>query len=148
MQGSMLERQHGELVSLRQDVQDLTESLEAFQGNFDQGADAEVRPSRLRMHRPAHRGPATRSAQRVRLDEPEGGEAVRKELADQRKSERDAVAKAREAQSKLSISENARKAEEKAKLEATTNRWRPLVWGGVVVALLAIVVRSWLRNRG
>ncbi len=141
MQGSMLERQHGSLMGLREDIQDLTESLDSFQGNFDPGADeGMLRPSSRRIH-------PRRGLQRVRLQEQDGDQGVRKEMADQRKSEREAVEKAREAQSKLSIAENYRKAEEKKRLEAAGNRWRPLLWGGAVVALLALVVRAWLRNR-
>jgi hypothetical protein len=136
MQGSLLERQHGDLLSLRQDVQDLTESLDQFQGSFDQGSgDGSARYRKLRP----------RGVQRVRLQEEE--DPVKKELAAQRKSERDAVDKARDVRSKLSIEENARKAEEKAKVEAETHKLRPFIWGGVVIALLAMVLRSWLRNR-
>jgi len=142
MQGSMLERQHGTLMGLRQDMQDLTESLDNFQGNFDQGAsDGTLRPSSRRVH-------PRRGLQRVRLQDQEGGDqGVRKEMADQRKSEREAIDKARETQSKLSLAENYRKAEEKKRIEAEQNKWRPFLWGGAVVALLALVLRSWLRNR-
>lgn len=146
MQGTMLERQHGDLQSLRLDVQDLTESLEEFQGSFDQGpGDTSLQPSRHRIHARGHSG---RRATRVRLDEPEGDQGVRKELEDQRKSEREGIEKAREARSQLSIEENARKADEKAKIEAAEHKYRPLIWAGVAVGLLALFLRSWLRNRG
>ncbi|BDU73780.1 hypothetical protein [Mesoterricola silvestris] len=141
MQGSMLERQYGTLTGLRQDMQDLTESLDNFQGNFDQGAtDGTLSPSSRRV-RPR------RGVQRVRLQEQDGDQGVRKEMEDQRKSEREAVEKARDAQAKLSIAENYRKAEEKKRLEAEQNKWRPFIWGGVVLALLALILRAWLRNR-
>jgi hypothetical protein len=143
MQGSMLERQHGDLQSLRQDVQDLSDSLDQFTGSFDQedSGDGYLRPSR---HRIRHRAPGL-----VRVQDKEGGEGegVKKELEEQRKSEKDAVAKARDVREKLSIEENARKAEEKAKLEAESHKYRPLIWGGVVVALAALFLRSWMRNR-
>lgn len=141
MQGTLLERQHGDLQGLREDVQDLTESLEQFEDAFDQGAtDGAVRPS----SRPILRH---RAAVRVRLQE-EGDQGVRKELADQRKSEREALDKARDARQKLSWEENQRKAEEKAKVEAEAHKLSPLIWVGVVVALLALFLRSWFRNRG
>ena len=143
LQGTMLERQHGVLQSLRQDMQDLTESLDEFQGNFDPGADEHARPSshRMRRHQPL---------QRVRLQqEPqEEKDPIRKELEDSRKSEKEAVEKARDVRSKLSIEENARKADEKAKIEAETHKYRPLIWIGVAVGLLAMFLRSWMRNRG
>lgn len=140
MQGSMLERQHGELLGLRQDVQELTESLDQFEDAFDQGADGAVRPS----SRPLHR---RHTLLRVRLQE-EGDQGVKKELADQRKNEREAIDKARDVRKQVSWDENQRKAEEKAKIEAETHKYRPLVWVGVVVALLAMFLRSWFRNRG
>jgi len=141
MQGSMLERQRGDLLGLRQDMQELAESLDQFQSSFDQGASSgAVRPSRYRPR-------VRHGAVRVRLQEQDGDQGVRKEMADQRKSERDAVAKARDTQEKLSIAENYRKAEEKARIEAETHKYRPFIWGGVVLALLAMFLRSWLRNR-
>jgi hypothetical protein len=143
MQGSMLERQHGDFLALRQDVQDLSESLEQFEDNFDQGApEGTLRPS---SHRFRHRRP---SVVRVRLQE-EGADAAnaRKDLEATRKSAQEAVEKARDTRSKLSLEENARKAEEKAKLDAEAHKWRPFIWIGVVVALGALFLRSWLRNR-
>jgi len=141
MQGSLLERQHGDLVALRQEIQDLAESLDAAQGAYDGGGDGALRPSRRTVR-------GGRALARVVLQETEKDGGVPKELADQRKSEREAVAKARDVQSKLSIEENARKAEEKARVEAETHKYRPLVWIGVVVALGALFLRSWMRNRG
>ena len=153
LHGAMLERQHGELQGLRQDVQDLSENLEDFEGNFDQGAsDPTVRPSRYRPRK--HRRPA---AVRVRIEEPEGkarrgeddtDQAVRKELDNQRQSEREAVAKAREVQSKLSWEDNARKASEKARLDAPNHPPRRWLWYGSGAALLVLFMRSWLRKRG
>jgi hypothetical protein len=147
MQGSMLERQHGTLLSLRQDIQELSESLDDYQGATDSGASGEtLRPTRMR--------PSRRHAlQRVRLQdqqeqEGDGQRALRKDLEEQRKSEKEAVAKAREVRSQLSYEENARKAEEKARIEAETHKYRPLIWIGVAVALGAMFLRSWLRNRG
>jgi hypothetical protein len=142
MQGSMLERQHGDMVNLRLDVQDLTEALDS-QDSFDGEGGGTAQPSRYRVH-------ARHRALRVRLDEPEheSDKGVRKEMEDQRKSERDAIDKAREARSQLSIEENARKADEKAKIEAETHKYRPLIWIAVGLGLLAMFVRSWLRNRG
>jgi FtsZ-interacting cell division protein ZipA len=153
MQGSMLERQHGTLLSLRQDIQELTESLDDYQSSADSGASGEaLRPT-------LHRGHGHRPLQRVRLQEQQeqqerqdregdGQQALKKELEAQRKSEKDAVAKAREVRSQLSYEENARKAEEKARIEAETHKYRPLIWIGVVVALGAMFLRSWMRNRG
>ena len=142
MQGSLLERQHGELQGLRQDVQELTESLDDAQGTYDQGSfDGKARPSRDR-----HR--QRRQAVLVRLQEGGGDAGVRKELEDQRKSEREALDKARDVREKLSLEENARKADEKKQLEAPANRYRALMWAGAALVLVILAVRSWLGKRG
>ena len=143
MQGTLLERQHGDLQGLRQDVQDLSESLDQFEGAFDQGAeDGSVRPSRYR------RPPPRRAAVRVLLQEPDRDGAARKDLDDTKKSAQEALAKARDVREKLSWDENARKAEEKAKLDRETHRIRNYVSIAAAVGLLALVVRAWLRSRG
>jgi hypothetical protein len=144
MQGSMLERQHGDLQSLRQDVQDLSENLEQFEGSFDQGAsDSFVQPSahRLRGHR---RGRALR----VRLEQPsEGDEGVKKQLEESKKSQREQVDKAYELKAKLSLAENARIAEEKAKLEAAAHPTRRLASIAMAVVLGVLIVGFWLKRR-
>jgi len=140
MHGTMLERQHGELLGLRQDIQELAESLDEMDQGGEQGSSL-PRPSRHRIHR--HPPVA-----RVRWQENEGEGGVRKELSDQRKSEKDAVAKARGVREKLWIVENIRKADEKAKLEAAHRSYQPLIWIGMGLAILAMWGRSWLRNRG
>lgn len=142
MQGSLLERQHGELAALRRDIQDLAESFDAFAGGNDGGSEGSLSPSRRAV------GPRRSPLLRVRLQEGEKPEGIAKELADQRKAEKEAVAKARDMREKLSIEENARKADEKARQEAEKHKLRPLVWIGVAVAMGALFLRSWLRNRG
>ena len=141
MHGTMLERQHGELQGLRQDIQELAESLDNMDPGDDPGAGT-PRPSRRRVHR---RPPAIA---RVRWQESEGEGGVRKELSDQRKSEKDAVARARDVRDKMSIQENIRKADEKAKLESAHKSFQPFIWLGMGLVLLAMWGRSWLRNRG
>ena len=50
MHGTMLERQHGELLGLRQDIQELAESLDEMDQGGEQGSSL-PRPSRHRIHR-------------------------------------------------------------------------------------------------
>jgi len=57
------------------------------------------------------------------------------------------VKEAREVQSKLSLEENARKAEEARKVQAATNSWQRWVWGAFAFIALALVVRSVIRRR-
>lgn len=143
LQGSLLQRQHGDLQALRQDVQDLADAVEGLQDSFDPGAPGEsLQPSR---HRPARRRGAV---VRVLLQEGDSDQGVRKELENQRKAEREAVEKARETQEKLSLAENARKAEEKARLQAEGRKVSPLLWIGAAVLFGAVLLRSWLRRRG
>jgi hypothetical protein len=85
---------------------------------------------------------------RAEPPEPDEDKALKKDLEATRQSERDAVAQARDVRQKLSIEENLRKAEEKAKLEAAGKSWPPLVWAALGVALVALLVRSWQRRRG
>jgi hypothetical protein len=143
LHGSLLERQHADMAALREDVQDLADSLDEFQGTFDDTGSDGLSPSRWRH------GVRHHAALRVRLDEPQDPEdAQRKAIENQRKAEKDAVAKARDLNEKLSITENARKADEKAKAEAATHPYRHLVWAGVALGVLALLLRSWARRRG
>lgn len=141
MHGSMLERQHADLRSLREDVQDLAESLDDFQGSLDDTGSGDLRPSRLRSRRPHPR------IHRIRMEEPDPEEAQRQRVEDQRKAEKEAVAKARDVQEKLSLEANARKADEKAQVEAKAHPFRRLGWIGAAVVVLALLVRAWLRRR-
>lgn len=145
LQGTMLQRQHEDLLGLREDVEALAESL-------DQGDDAwnsaeEGLPSPARQRVPRRRAPrVTRAA--FLQNPPDEDAAVKKDLDDTKKSATEAVAKARDTRDKLSITENIRKADEKAKVEAQGRTWRPWLWAGAGLALLAMVARSWLRRRG
>jgi hypothetical protein len=141
MHGSMLERQHTDLRALREDVQDLAESLDDFQGSLDDTGSGDLRPSRNRLHRAHPR------IQRVRMEEPDPEEAQRQRVVDQRKAEKEAVAKARDVQEKLSLEANARKADEKAQAEAKAHPSNHLGWFVAAAAVLALLVRAWLRRR-
>jgi hypothetical protein len=58
------------------------------------------------------------------------------------------VSEAREVQSKLSIEENIRKADEKAKVDSAENTWQKWLLAALGAGLLAVAVRSWLSRRG
>ena len=71
-----------------------------------------------------------------------------KELEAARESAKKAVEEARDTQQKLSIQENARKADEKAKLNKAQNasgKWMIL---GLAITLGAVLYRAYLRRRG
>lgn len=142
LHGAMLERQHADLAALREDVQDLSDSLDEFQGTFDDTGSGGLSPSRQRIrHRPSR-------LVRARMQEQDPEEAQKKQIEEQRKAEKEAVAKARDLREKVSFEENARKAEEKAKVEKAVTPWRNMVAAGVAVALFALLLRAWARRRG
>lgn len=145
LQGSLLHRQHADIQGLREDIQGLAESLDQSAS----GAPAEeggLVPARAR-HPRRHARNAVRVLYIAPSDEEQEKQAA-KDLEDSKKSAEKAVKDAREVQGKLSFEENARKAEEKAKLQGAQETWQKWLWIGLGAGLLAIVLRSWLRRRG
>jgi hypothetical protein len=145
LQGSLLHRQHQDIQGIREDLQTLAESLEqgAFEAPMEEGG---LVPARSRHPRHPRRSPVRVAYISPSEDEPEKQAA--KDLEDARKSAQKAVKDSREVQGKLSFEENARKAEEKAKLQGAQAAWQKWLWLGLGAGLLAIVVRSWMRRRG
>ena len=143
LHGSLLERQHQDLLDLREDVQMLTDSLDQGEPLDDSQEEAWI-PAR-RAH--ARKRPLQRVALR-RQAQPAEEEQARKELQDAQASAQKAVTEAREVQSKVSIEENARKAEEKAKVDAAENAWQKWLWGALGLGLVAMAIRAWARRRG
>jgi hypothetical protein len=140
-QGSMLQRQHEDLVGLREDVQAMAEGLEQ-----DQGGDTEESgPSPARLHVRRHRVPVRAAWLQGEQDE---DQRARKELEASKQSSREAVAKAQDTQQKLSITEAIRRADEQAKIDAEGRKARPWLWAGAGLALLAMAIRALLRRRG
>lgn len=143
VQGRLLQRQHQDLQDLRGEIRFLTESIE--QGSDDNSpTETELAPARH------PRRLAARGIQRVASIsmQEEAPDPAAKELEAAKASAEKAVKDAREVQGKLSLEENARKAEEKAKIQAvqgSTTKWYLLALGA---GLVALVVRAWLRRRG
>ena len=149
--GSLLQRQHDDIQALREDVQALADSLDQDWDGDE--ADAQPHPARWARHPGRH---PVRAA-RVRMEEPgkapadEGDPALKdlkKDLDTVRQSEQDAIAKARDAQEKLSIQANIEKAEAKATREAAADPWKPWLWVGAAAAAAAVMARSLYRRRG
>nr|WP_320133365.1 hypothetical protein [uncultured Holophaga sp.] len=134
MNGAMLNRQHHELVALREDVQYLTDNLD----NGSSEEEDSLTAARL--------GVSHRARRFTRIDEER--DPALKELEESRKSAREAVQEARETQRKVSIEENARLADEKAKLESARHSWTRWTYGAIVVVLVTLGLRAWLRRRG
>ncbi|WP_243286116.1 hypothetical protein [Geothrix terrae] len=141
LQGAQLHRQNQVLQGLREDIQALTESLDSSQGPVSDSDEADVVP--------ASTGPKVQPQRHVAvLGIQEEQEAAAKELQASRESGQKAVKDAREAQSKISIEENARKAEEAKKVQAATSSWMNWAWGAMGLVAAALVVRAVIRRRG
>lgn len=146
LQGGLLHRQHAELQSLRADLQDLVDALEQSQGavggTVGEGEGwAFTRTARLR--------PAPRYAKAgFAVLGSEEEEKTMKELRENKEAAKKAIQDSRKAQEQISYSENARKAEQKAKIESAQNDWQKWSLAGLALVVLAFLVRGWLRRRG
>jgi hypothetical protein len=141
LQGAQLHRQNQVLQGLREDIQALTESLDNSQGPVSGTDDTEAVPASTPPKLPSHTHVAVLGIQ-------EEQEAATKDLQASRESAQKAVKDAREAQSKISIEENARKAEETRKVQAATSSWMNWAWAATGLVALALVARSVIRRRG
>lgn len=143
VQGRLLHRQHQDLVDLRGELQSLTDSIE--QGGAEAAPEeTSLAPAR---HPKQHRGRQLVRVSHIGIQE-DGTEQATKDLDAAKASAQKAVKDARKVQGQLSIEENARKAEEKAKVKAIENSGTKWIFASIGVGLLALVVRAWLRHRG
>ena len=140
IQGAQLHRQNQAMQGLREDIQALTESLENSQSATSSDEEGGTVPARFQQ-RPEP------PAQVAVLGVEEEQEAAAKDLKAARDSAQKAVKDARDVQSKLSIEENIRKADEAKKVQAATDTWHRWVWGAIALVVLALVIRSVLQRR-
>jgi hypothetical protein len=161
VQGAQLYRQHQVLLNIQEDLQDLTDAVDQL-GGGNEATDESWSPSR--EARPAHRAHALRRARarlrgRVRQGEPkpepkpegEADPAIQQGMKDMqatRESAQKAIEQSRDIRSKLSIEENARKADQKAQIEAAQNSWQRWAWGAVAFVALALFLgRAYVNRR-
>ncbi len=166
--GGLLNRQHGEIQAMRQDIQELTEALD--NGSFEQGQAPEegrfqpassspLDPLNHRPHRPHRRHhrrrhlQATSNLHVVLQDKqdnaPDKQDPTMKEMQEVRDSSKKAVADARDIRQKLSIDENIRKADEKKKVEAATKSFYPIIYWAMGIGLAAFLIgRVWRARAG
>lgn len=140
LQGAQLHRQNQVLQGLREDIQTLAETLDAGQDPMTYEDDTQVVPTRFLQPPPPPKRAAVLGVQ-------EEQEAAVKDLQASRESAEKAVKDAREAQSKLSLQENARKAEEARKVQAATSAWQRWVWGALALLVVAWVARAVFQRR-
>ena len=162
VQGAQLNRQHESLRQLHTDLEDLSDAIDAYT-NGDNGDDssqdgggATWAPAR---HHHAH---AARHLVRASFQDPDAAAANGsspaekpdamdqglKDIQDTKKSNLDAVAKARDTQSKLSIEENYRKGQEERKVQEAQYEWTRWVWAALIFLALAFGIRAWIIKRG
>jgi uncharacterized membrane protein YccC len=143
VQGAQLYRQNQILVAMHHDLQEVAEALDQLSGG-DPGQESESwSPSHTDLHR-------RKTLLRIRQETapaPEEDPAA-KELRQSKESAEKAVKEARQAQQKLSITEAAKRAEEKQKIASAENAWMKWVYGSLGVLVLAFLARAWWRNRG
>lgn len=138
IQGAQIHRQNLLLQGLREDFQALADTLESSQ--FQDGQDDTQAVPALQRQTAV----PLRIAARGAGEEPD---AAAKELKASQDSAQKAVKDAREVQSKLSLEENSRKADEQRKANATTSSWR--TWAiALSGAALLLLARLALRRRG
>jgi uncharacterized membrane protein len=140
IQGAQLHRQNQVLEGLREEIQALAESIDERQSSTADEDDSATVP----VHYQVQPEPKKKVAV---LGVEEEQDPAAKELQASRDSAQKAVKEAREAQSKLSYSENARKVEEARKIQAATSSWQTWAWGATGLVLLAFGVRFLLRRR-
>lgn len=141
IQGAQLHQQNQQLSDLRADIQDLADSLDSGQDDASPQDDTGAVPLRHRTH------PRPRLQRVAVLGLQDEKDTTADELRASRDSERKAVKEAREAQAKLSIEENARKAEEARKIQGATDRWQKWSLAAVGILCLAWLLRGWFRRR-
>jgi hypothetical protein len=141
IQGVQLHRQNQVMQGLREDLQALTESLDNSQSPASSDGDAGAVPIRFLPKSAPPKQIAVLGVQ-------EEQEAASKDLQASRESAQKAVKDAREVQSKLSIEENIRKADEAKKVQSVTRSWQYWVWGALALVVLALVTRSVMQRRG
>lgn len=141
IQGAQLHRQNQQLSDLRADIQDLADSLDSGQDDATLQDDSGAVPLRHRSH------PRPRLQRVAVLGLQDEKDSAAEELRAAQASAQKAVKDARETQAKLSLDENARKAEEARKLQDATDRWQR--WSLAVLGLLCLawLARAWFRRR-
>lgn len=141
--GRLLNRQHLQLLEMREDLQGLAEAIE--QSYADPGfEDGSVAPAaRLKARRPR----AVRAAHRIQEGQDREQDAAARELEASRQSAEKAVKDAKVAREKLSVQHAAERAERAEKIDkASTNFfWASL--GAAVVLFGAYAARGFINRR-
>lgn len=152
--GRMLNRQHAQLLDIREDLQGLAEAIEASYGEAPQ-EEGSLAPAALERHR----RPARRHARGPRLaayrnQEPQDQESsgkeqdrAAKELEASRASQEKAVRDAKVAQKQISFREAAERAERVEKIDNASKGFMWATLGTAVVLFAAFAARGFIRKQ-
>ncbi len=138
VQGAQLYRQNQLLQGLREDIQTLSDYFQDGKTPGQEQEDGPAVPARYQAPNPPPRRVAVLGA--------EEEQDATKELKASRDSAQKASKDAREVQSKLSIEENVRKAEETRKVNAATTSWQRWVYGALACVVAGLIARAILRR--
>ncbi|MFN8010317.1 MAG: hypothetical protein U0P81_02825 [Holophagaceae bacterium] len=146
IQGRMLNRQHAQLLEMREDIQGLAEALE--QATADPGVEEDsLAPARRPRHRIRPAGDLRRAAFRLRQEEKPEQDPAAKELEAVRQSQEKAVKDAKVAQRKLSVAAAAQRAERAEKVDNASKGFMWAVLGAAVILFGAYAARGFIRRQ-
>lgn len=146
IQGRMLNRQHAQLLEMREDIQGLAEAVE--QSYADPGMEEDsLAPARRPRHRVRPAGDLRRAAFRLRQEEKPEQDPAAKELEAARQSQEKAVKDAKVAQRKLSVAAAAERAERAEKVDNASKGFMWAVLGGAVILFGAFAARGFIRRQ-
>lgn len=141
--GRLLNRQHLELLQLREDLQGLAEAIE--QSYADPGLeDGSLAPARQRHPRPRRVQAVSR---RIQEGQEREQDPAARELEASRQSADKAVKDAKSAQQKLSVKHAAERAERAEKVDAASRNFFWASIGAAVVLFGAYAARGFIRRQ-
>ncbi len=153
LHGALLHRQQAQLTQIHEDLQDLADAMDS-QNNGDagdQGDGNDWAPAGHHMRSRAHgRYARARRQEAQGEDKPkEKGDEMdqaTKDIEDTKKSNQDAVAKARQRQSQLSIEENYKKGQQQREVQEAQYEWTRWVWLALIVLAAAFGIRAYVKR--
>ncbi len=137
--GAQLHQQNQVLMELREEVHNLAEAIDTEPSADTTTEDNGAVPAAFLREEPPQKAAV------LGADEEE--QAPVRELKASRESAQKAIKEAQEARSKLSITENIRKAEEAKKLDAAHQTWQKWSLGAAALVVVALIFRAVLRRR-
>ncbi len=146
IQGRMLNRQHAQLLEMREDIQGLAEAIEQSYADPRMEEDS-LAPARRPRHPARPAGHLRRAALRLRQEEKPEQDPAAKELEAVRQSQEKAVKDAKVAQRKLSIEAAAQRAERAEKVDKASKGFMWAALGAAAILFGAYAARGFIRRQ-